>query len=88
MVVVAATTRGCGGHGCNDQQQVPEEHAARAKTEKCKAQKKTLEAEKEVLQLQWDAAIKVKEAEMVEKDMEISMLQDTIKKLTRQRDNA
>ena len=88
VVVVAATTGGCRGHGRNNQQQVPEEHAAWAKTEKYKAQMKTLKAEKEVLQLQWDAAIKVKEAEMVEKDMEISMLQDTIKKLTCQRDNA
>ena len=47
---------------------------------------KTLEAEKEVLQLQWDAAIKMKEAELAENDMEISMLQDTIEKLTHQRD--
>ena len=49
---------------------------------------KTLEAEKEVLQLQWDTAIKVREAELAENDMEISMLQDTIEKLTHQRDNA
>ena len=43
---------------------------------------KTLEAEKEVLLLQWDTAIKEKEAVLAEKDLKISMLQDNVKKLT------
>ena len=43
---------------------------------------KTLEAEEEVLQLQWDLAMKEKEAELAEKDLEISMHQDNVEHLT------
>ena len=43
---------------------------------------KTLEAEEEVLQLQWDLAMKEKEAELAEIDLEISMHQDNVECLT------
>ena len=45
---------------------------------------KTLEAEEEVLQLQWDLAMKEKEAELAEIDLEISMHQDNVERLTKQ----